>query len=120
MFIIFYYISVQHITDFIALRPKMYAYLWKKQGINNETNESKTAKGIVKSVIKNELRFEHFKNCLFESVDTIHSMNVIRSQNHVLHTDLLVKKGLSSYDDKRYWINGIDSLSFGHYKIKDL
>jgi hypothetical protein len=98
----------------------MYAYLWKKHGINNETNESKTAKGIVKSVIKNELRFEHFKNCLFESVDTIHSMNVIRSQNHVLHTDLLVKKGLSSYDDKRYWINGIDSLSFGHYKIKDL
>jgi hypothetical protein len=98
----------------------MYSYLWKKHGINNETNESKTAKGIVKSVIKNELRFELFKNCLFESVDTIHSMNVNRSQNHVLHTYLLVKKGLSSYDDKRYWINGIDSLSFGHYKIKDL
>jgi hypothetical protein len=28
----------------------------KKHRINNETNESKTAKGIVKSVIKNELR----------------------------------------------------------------
>ena len=98
----------------------MYSYLWKKHGINNETNDSKTAKGIVKSVIKNELSFELFKNCLFESVDIIQSMNVNRSQNHVLHTDLLVKKGLSSYDDKRYWINGIDSLSFGHYKIKDL
>jgi hypothetical protein len=36
----------------------MYAYLWKKHGINNETNESKTAKGIVKSVIKNQLGFE--------------------------------------------------------------
>jgi hypothetical protein len=75
---------------------------------------------LVKLFFFDELRFEHFKNCLFESVDTIHSMNVIRSQNHVLHTYLLVKKGLSSYDDKRYWKNGIDSLSFGHYKIKDL
>jgi hypothetical protein len=44
----------------------MYSYLWKKHGINNETNDSKTAKGIVKSVIKNELCFELFKNCLFE------------------------------------------------------
>jgi hypothetical protein len=25
----------------------MYAYLWKKHGIKNETNENKTAKGIV-------------------------------------------------------------------------
>lgn len=40
--------------------------------------------------------------------------------NRVLYTDLIYKKGLSSYDDKRYWKNGIDGLSFGHYKIKDL
>ena len=47
----------------------------KKHGINNETNESKTGKGIVKCVIKNELRFELFKKCLFDCVDTdgIHS-----------------------------------------------
>jgi hypothetical protein len=97
----------------------MYAYLWKIHALNAETNESKTAKGIVKSVIKNELRFEHFKKCLFENVDTFRSMNVIRCQNHVLHTDLIVNKGLPSYDDKRYWLNGIYSLSFGHYTIKD-
>ena len=70
----------------------MYAYLCKKHGLNDETNESKTAKGIVKSVIKNELRFEHFKKFLFDNVDTIHSMNVIRCQDHVLHTDLIVEK----------------------------
>jgi len=34
--------------------------------------------------------------------------------------DMYVEKGLPSYDDKRYWLNGIYSLSFGHYKIKDL
>ena len=77
----------------------------KKHGLSDETNESKTAKGIVKSANKNELRFEHFKKCLFENVDTIHSLNVIRCQNHVLHTYLIVQKGLSSYDDKRYWLD---------------
>jgi hypothetical protein len=27
----------------------MYAYLWKKHGIKNETNENKTAKGMTSS-----------------------------------------------------------------------
>ncbi|CAC5362562.1 unnamed protein product [Mytilus coruscus] len=42
----------------------------------------------------------------------------IRSRNHQLYVDTVVKKGLFSFDDKRYWRDSIESYAFGHYKIK--
>ena len=44
-------------TEFVTLRPKMYAY---KIG----SAESKKCKGIKKCVIKNTISFEDYKNCL--------------------------------------------------------
>jgi len=82
--------------------------------------EKKVAKGIGKSEIKNTLRHEHYKQCLFNETVTINSMNMIRSKCHELFMDTVVKKGLCSFDDKRYWKNPIESYVIGHYQIKEL
>ena len=57
------------IEDFVALRPKMYAY---KVG----SKESKKCKGIKKCVVKKDIKFEDYKRCLMTgemeySCDTI-------------------------------------------------
>ena len=45
------------IEDFVALRPKMYAY-------KVVSKESKKCKGIKKCVVKKDIKFEDYKRCL--------------------------------------------------------
>ena len=47
-------------TEFVLLRPKLYSY--KKL----DGSEDKKCKGIKKCVVKKTLKFEDYKNCLFE------------------------------------------------------
>ena len=49
------------ITEFIALRPKTYAYM------TDEFIEMKKAKGTKKCLIKKMLKFEDYKKCLFDN-----------------------------------------------------
>lgn len=82
-------------------------------------DEKRVAKGISKCEIKRTLKHEMYKNCVFKETITMNSMTCIRSHNHELFMDEIVKKGLCSFDDKRYWENAINSYAFGHYKIKE-
>ena len=47
-------------------------------------------------------------------------MNVIRSHSHEIYTEEVDKVALSAGDDKRVVLeNGIDTMAYGHYKLKD-
>ena len=82
-----------------------------KNGIVSvKRQEKKIAKGIAKSEIKKTLKHDTYKQCLFNETVTYNSMNSIRSSNHKLYMDTIVKKGLCSFDDKRYWINSTESM----------
>ena len=108
------------------MKPKMYSisYTTKETNGNGDiipTEEGKkVAKGIAKCEIKKTLRHEMYKMCLFEEKATINSMRCIRSKNHELYMDVIVKRGLCSFDDKCYLKNPFESYAFGHYKIKEL
>ena len=97
-------------TEFVTLRPKMYAY---KTG----SAESKKCKGIKKCVVKKTISFEDYKNCLFSGETSCRSQLMFRSSKHELRTLEVNKLALSRDDDKRITINGINSLARGHYKI---
>ena len=100
------------ITEFIGLRSKMYSY------IKDDDNENKTAKGIKKNVIKNDLNHRNYKETLFNNQQLHHKMKTIRSINHQLGSYEINKVSLSCYDDKRYILNdGITSYAYGHHKI---
>lgn len=102
----------------------MYSLTYNGKNEDDETEisekEKKVAKGIVKSEIRKTLRHSMYTKCLFEETKTMNSMRCIQSKNHELFIDLIIKTGLRSFDDKRYWKNPIDSYAYGHYKIKDL
>ena len=102
------------ITEFIGLRSKMYSYQKDNQ------KGGKTAKGIKKNIIKNNIKHENYKQTLFESKQMHHKMKTIRSQNHQLGSFEINKTSLSCFDDKRYLAkDGIKSYAYGHYAINN-
>ena len=100
------------ITEFVGLRSKMYSYIKDNQKVE------KTAKGIKKNTIKNDIKHEDYKNVLINNKQIHHTMKTIRSINHQLGSYELNKVSLSCFDDKRYIANnGIKSHAYGHYCI---
>ncbi len=100
------------ITEFVGLKSKMYSF-------TSEMKSAKKAKGVKTNVIKNDITHEDYKNCLFNDTDVkLNKMNTIRSYNHELYSIKMNKISLSSYDDKRYYHDNINSISYGHYSIK--
>ena len=100
------------IIEFIGLRSKMYSYIKDNQKVG------KTAKGIKKNIIKNNIKHEDYKNILLENRQMHHTMKTIRSNNHQLGSYEINKVSLSCFDDKRYIANdGINSYAYGHYAI---
>ena len=100
------------ITEFVGLRSKMYSYIKDNQKVG------KTAKGIKKNIIKNNIKHEDYKNVLINNKQIHHTMKTIRSSKHQLGSYEINKVSLSCFDDKRYIANdGINSFSYGHYAI---
>ena len=90
----------------------MYSY------VKENRTGGKTAKGIKKSVIKNDVKHEDYKQTLLENKQIYHKMKTIRSQHHKLGSYEINKVSLSCFDDKRYiHDNGTSSYAYGHYKI---
>ena len=83
------------ITEFVALRPKAYAYL------DDYGNDHKKAKGTKKCVIKQKLMFENYKDCLFNNKTVYRSQERFKSYYHDVYTEEVNKIALSSNDDKR-------------------
>ncbi|XP_068685106.1 uncharacterized protein [Montipora foliosa] len=100
------------ITEFVGLRSKMYSYM------KDNDKGGKTAKGIKKNIIKNNITHKNYKEVLFNNKQMQHTMKTIRSNLHQLESYELNKVSLSCFDDKRYiHNNGVTSHAYGHYKI---
>ena len=101
------------IEEFIGLRSKMYSIKLY------DGKEKKTAKGVLKHIIKNNLKHAEYKKVLDNASRMTHNMKMIRSYDHVLNTIEVNKITLSAYDDKRYLLkDGMSSYAYGHYAIK--
>ena len=100
------------IIEFIGLRSKMYSYMKEnKKG-------GKTAKGIKKNVIKNNISHKNYQETLLGNKQMHNSMKTIRSQKHQLGSYKINKVSLSCFDDKRYILqDGINSMAYGHYSL---
>ena len=99
-------------TEFVALRPKLYSY--KKL----DGSEDKKCKGIRKCIVKKTLTFEDYKTCLFSDSTEYRYQLMFRSAKHEVHTIEVNKVTLNRDDDKRISRkDGISTFARGH---KDL
>ena len=130
------------LKEVIALKPKMYSILTKKLVCEvaakrdaGKTSEkytkhvcdnscrvggSTTAKGITKAAQKH-LSHEEYRRILNEKKTNMISNRGFETKNHRIYTVLKRKKGLSAFDDKKYILeDGVNTLSYGHYRIENL
>ena len=96
--------------EFVTLRPKMYSY-------RTSEKESKKCKGIKKCVVRKTITFEDYKNCLFSGETSYRSQLMLTSSLHKIRTFEVNKLALNKDDDKRITIDGVRSLSRGHWKL---
>ena len=61
----------------------------------------KISKGAKKCVIKRELMFENYADCLLNNKIMLKSQQRFKSNNHKIYTEKINKIALSSNDDKR-------------------
>ena len=100
------------IEEFVGLRAKLYSYKMF------EGKEEKKCKGIKKSVIKKNISYEDYKECLFSKKPQMRKMNVIRSHKHEIFSETVNKIALSADDDKRIIMKDkISTLALGHKTI---
>ena len=105
-------------SDFIGLRPKMHS-------LKCGSDEKKTAKGVKRAFTQNHISHVDYRRCLIsderKDKQQLATFNTIRSKKHVVQSLEIQKVGLCAYDNKRYLLDdGIESHSYGHYKIAEL
>lgn len=114
------------IMEFVGLRAKAYAYrqeTWDEKDRKWKISELKKLKGVKKCVVKKKIQFDQYKDCLFSGNEYYETMRTFRSYGHTINTIDLIKKSLSSFDDKRYiFPDGIKTNAHGHIDnlIEDL
>ena len=105
-------------TEFVALKPKLYSFLTEE---DEKIREKQKAKGVKKCIIKKSLRHENFKKCLMTGQSQMRKQSFFRSREHHLFTESLTKLALNPRDDKRVVLeNGIDTLALGHWRGESL
>ena len=104
------------ITEFVGLRSKMYSFMFDdKKDVSKA--EVRVAKGVQISVIFNDLRFFTYLNCLWNDEVKEHNFKTIRSMKHSMATYTQSKITLCPFEDKRYLLDAINSLPYGHYVL---
>ena len=103
------------IKEFVGLRAKLYSF------VMDDGEETKKCKGVKKQVVESSISHEDYKTCLTTGKEQLRKQNILRSYNHEVYTEEVNKIALSAQDDKRYILSdGVHTLAWGHYKIKDM
>jgi len=106
-------------NEFVGLRSKCYALSLEDKSDASKVIEKKICKGIGRTAIKNRLKFDHYKSCLFQKKTYRQDFHSIRSVNHNLATVRIKKQALNYLDTKRWIFDcGIHSVPFGSFVIK--
>lgn len=85
-----------------------------------DDEEKKTAKGISRNYQQMNIRHKNYKACLdknFSVIQPVETTNIL-SRDHNVYTVKQTKKGLSPFNDKKYFCSDGKSFSFGHRSIK--
>jgi hypothetical protein len=106
-------LNSEKVVEFIGLRSKMYTF---------RTESGKTCKklkGIKKSVLKKDISFDDYLQCLLQNKIFRHQQKMIRSKKHNLATITQTKISLSYMDRKRHICeDGISTYAHGHKRLR--
>ena len=77
-------------------------YIQRHAYLIDDFEEEKRNKGVKKCVVKNELNFSYYRDCLFNNNVILKSQQRFKSELHNVYTEEVDKIALSSNDVKEY------------------
>ena len=86
-----------------------------------ETDDKKAikiCKGMDRTIVKHRLLVDGYLYTWSNNKKSHYTSNKICSKSHQAFSITINKIGLSSYDNKRYYIDNITSLPYGHYNLR--
>ena len=98
--------------EFVTLKPKAYTYTTQHDDVYHST-----LKGVPKH-IRDILTLDMYKDCLYNNTQTRGDLFNLIFYNGDMSLTKNSKIILSSYEDKRFYINNLKSYGNGHYKCK--
>lgn len=99
------------ISEFVGVCPKTYSWVGESMGKN-------ALKGVPKFIQKRDFKHSTYISVLEDQTKLFSKFLNIRSKDHNIGTFEMTKLSLHAFDSKRYIVeNGIDTLSYGHFKI---
>ena len=78
-------------TEFIALRAKIYSYLiddYNDDDYDKNNITNKNAKGTIKCVIKHRLKFKDYYDSLSKNKNILRTQQRFRSDHHNVYTEV--------------------------------
>ena len=103
------------IEEFVGLRPKQYSY------VTENDKGGMRAKGISMTSTRRYITHQMYVDHVLKDQEAYYcKMSNIQSKNFRIFTQFIYKKGLVNYEDKRYWIDSIYSIPFGHPWIEKI
>ena len=112
------------IYEMCIVRPKCYGIKFITKGVEHITgeqttkiSEKKKGKGVPKQALEQQIVFDSYVEAIERNKVTFVSSNDIRSYKHQLCTQYSKKKAISNNDNKRFSVDNIRSLPFGHKDI---
>ena len=97
------------IESFVGIRSKCYSFITKN-------NTVKKAKGVSKVVVKKNITFDDYKNCVLNDTPKRVKINAIRTLKLTNYSLTQDKLALSNKDDKRVWFDKTSSRAYGHFR----
>ena len=116
------------INEWVGVRAKVYSFTIHRDQENDFLEYkkikgdicTKKLKGVKRSIVKNKITHEHYKQCVLENKSKSATFISFRSFQHQLYTIKQTKTALVNFDDKRFMLpGGVETLAHGHYRINE-
>ena len=78
-------VAGSQINHFVGLRPKLCSFKVEKPTRKDVKPLTKKCNGVKKNVVKREISFEDYVQCLFSGEKQMKSMKIIKSENHDIY-----------------------------------
>ena len=110
-------VSGNDIMEAVCLRSKSYGFTMRKW---NDRKQQQTTQAKCKGILKHRVRkftIDRYLACLNSAQSDSEPQYRIQGRKYKLHLIHQVKRALSAFDDKRYWMCKLHSVPFGSYRI---
>ena len=111
--------NCKKVYEDLGHRPLQYLADGVPMELQLPNNISQTCKG-VKKAVRHTIKLDLYRDVLLRGATAPRiQIPSLMSRHHQIYMIDRAKVSINPFDSKRYWLNAVESVPFGHYSISD-